>query len=425
MTTRNRRSFVSAVATTGTIGLAGCLSSVREWRGGDGEPTETRSPSPEGDDGDNTTDDSERPGEQIDAFETLDDWTAMIDAGDLEAETDDSYTGSQSARLRADEETEYAAIYRTITGGMDLTDANLSLAVNFAGRDQLTLTLELFAPNSRATHVMRRTLTGPTDRWVRVDFGTSRIDGQPDLADVREIRVTARRRGDLTGPIDCRIDDLRAVGRPGTGRVVLLFDGTLESHYTHAFDLMTEYGYAGVEAVIHEAVGETRNGRLTIDQLHELDDAGWDMASRPRTGAQFLYAYPPDEQETLIRRNKSFLESRGFEDGAKHFVTPRNVLGPNSIDFVREHHEQAFRFGGGPNAMPLTDPHNVGFFAGDGGDETKAYIDYAAEYGQLAVLHFEHIGADGTSERAFEDLLAYIDDRNVEVGTATDLLEGA
>jgi len=71
---------------------------------------------------------------------------------------------------------------------------------------------------------------------------------------------------------------------------MLLFDGMLESHYAEAFERMEPYGYAGVEAVMPEAVGQ--GDRLTIDRLEELSDAGWDMAARPRTGAHFLHEYP-------------------------------------------------------------------------------------------------------------------------------------
>ncbi|WP_222919706.1 hypothetical protein [Natrinema sp. SYSU A 869] len=419
MTNRNRRSFVTTVAAAGTFGLAGCLSRVREWRSGSGEPTSVQSGDETAASGTGSRPDL--PGESIDHFEDLDGWTSLIDGGELEAGTDDPYAGSQSAHLTASEETEYAAVYRSVPDGLDLSNKALSLAVAFSGRDQLHLTLELFAPNSRNVHAMQRTLTGPADRWVRVDFGTDRIDAQPDLTDVRQIRLIARRRGDSTGSIDCRVDDLRAVDRPETGTVVLLFDGTLESHHANALEYMESYGFAGVEAVIPEAIDG--GNRLSLEQLGELDDAGWDLASRPRTGSQFLHEFSPEQQEGMIQRTKMFLEERGFEDGAKHFVTPRNVLGSTANDLVREYHEQAFRFGGGPNGLPLTDPHNVGFFAGDAGDETKTYVDYAAEYGQLAVLHFEHIGENGMSERAFEALLEYIDSRNVDVVTATELLE--
>ncbi|SEQ55022.1 polysaccharide deacetylase family protein [Natrinema salaciae] len=418
MTNRNRRSFVTTVAAAGTLGLSGCLSQFREWRGGDTTSTE---PTPNGDANSSETDDlPELSGESVEDFENLDDWTAMIDAGELEAEPNDPYAGSQSARLTASAGTDSAAIYRAIPDGLDLSGKALSLAVNFTGRDQLHLTLELFAPNSRNVHAMQRTLTGPSDRWVRVDFGTGRIDTQPDLTNVREIRLTARRRGDSSGSIDCRIDDLRAIDRPTTGKVLFLFDGTLESHYTRAFERMEPYGFPGVEAVMPEALGQ--DGRLTLDKLDELDDAGWDMAARPRTGASFLHEYTPEKQKGMIERTKVFLENRGFEDGARHFVTPRNILSPTARDLVEEYHEQAFRFGGAPNALPLTDPYNVGFFAGNAGDEARTYIDYAAEYGQLAVLQFDYIGDDGISERAFEGILEYVDAQSVEVVSASDLL---
>lgn len=431
MVNRNRRSFVSTVAVTGTLGLAGCLSSAREWAdrddaavpdpGDDSTSNESDATEPDESDGEDDSDLGHLPGEQIDDFEALDEWVTMLDAGTLEPGADDPYAGSQSARLRADEETSYAGIYRTFSGGTDLSEITLSLAVRFAEREQLQLTLELYAPNSRNSLTLRRTLTGPTDRWVRVDFGVTGVDTQPDLADVREIRLVARRRGDESGAIDCQFDDLRAVDRHDRGNVVFLFDGTLESHYTHAFERMEDHGFAGVEAVVPEAVGE--DGRLTIDRLEELSEAGWDMAARPRTGARNIHDFTPEEQEGMIRRTREYLENRGFEDGADHFVTPRNLLGPETIDLVREYHELAFRYGGGPNGLPLTDPHNVGVFSGMAGEETKQYVDYAAEYGQLAVLHFEEIGDDGLDEDAFDDLLEYVDEQDVDVVTATELLE--
>ncbi|APX00007.1 hypothetical protein CHINAEXTREME_04900 [Halobiforma lacisalsi AJ5] len=430
MTDRTRRSFVTAVVSAGALGSAGCLSNVSGRDGSNGSRPAESSPNAVEDangdvDGDGNETAAERPdlpGERIASFEPLDDWVSMIDAGTLEAATDDPYAGTQSARLRADD-AEYAAVYTTNPHGIDLRESNLSLAVKAAEREQLQLTLELLAPDHRNAVALRRTLIGPTDRWVRVDFGTGRVEGEPSLADVREIRLSVRPRGDSTGPVDCRVDDLRAVDRPETGKVLLLFDGTLESHHSVALERLSEHGFAGVEAIIPEAVGETRSGRLTREQLDDLADAGWDLAARPRTGARSLADYAPDEQAELIRRTKAYLETNGFEDGADYFVAPRNVVGPNTMDLVEDHHEGAFRFGGAPNALPVTDPHNLGFFSGAEGDVTKEYVDRAAEFGQLAVLHFEHVGDDGLSERAFADLLEHVDRADVDVVTATELLD--
>lgn len=412
--TRNRRSFMTTLTAIGTVGVAGCLSSVPGLSDDDGT---TGEPS----DNDDGSEHLDLPGESIEQFETLDGWVSMLDAGSIEGTDDDPYVGSQSARLYADEETEYAATYRTYSD-LDLTDRTLSLAVNFTGREQLHLTLELYAPNARNAVTMERTLTGPADRWVRVDFGTTDVAGDPDLSSVDEIRIIARRRGDTDGSIDCRIDDLRIVDRPDRGRVMFLFDGTLEDHHATAFEQMQAYGFAGTEAVIREAVGET--GRLSLPQLDELADAGWDMISRPRTGAQALHDMSPEQQEGAIRQNKAYLENYGFEEGAQYFLTPRNVLGTETIDLVREYHEGAFRYGGAPTGAPQTDPHNAGFFSGADGLTTTNLVDHAADHGQLAVLHFEHVGDDGISESSFEAVLEHVDAADVDVVTATELTEG-
>lgn len=423
MTDSNRRSFVAATATVGTLGFAGCLSTIDEWRGEDDGENGTENGSENGDEEDDTEfhyhDDL--PGETVESFEDTDSWVSMIDAGSFDTDDDDPYSGSQSAHLTADEDAEYAGAYTTISDGMDLSDRTLSLAVKFTGREQLQLTLDLFAPNSGDSHTLRRALIGPEDRWVRVDFGTAGIDGDPDLTNVREIRLTVRRRGDDSGSIDCWIDDLRATERPETGAVMLLFDATLESHHATALDLVTEFDFAGVEAVVPEMVGG--DGRLSLEEIDDLVDAGWDVAARPRTGAQNINEFDSEDQEGLIRQTNAWLENRGFEDGTAHFVTPRNVLGSETRDLVEEYHEQAFRYGGGSNGLPVTDPYNLGFFAGDEGEATTSHVDHAAEYGQLAVLHFEDIGADGMSEDEFEDLLEYIDDADVDVVTASELLE--
>lgn len=423
MTYRNRRSFVAGAAFA-TMGLAGCLSTVRE-RGADGDDDD--------DDGDDepSRDESidegtdvttDLPGEAISDFEDLGEWVAMIDRGEVSVAESDPYAGTQSALLTAGEDVDYAAAYRSFSGGIDLSGKNLSLAVKYTGRDQLMVSLELLAPNPRNDVRFRRTLTGPTDRWVRVDFGPVRARGDPDLTEVREIRLTAHRRGDQSGSIECHVDDLRAADGPETGSVLFLFDGTLASHHTHALEAMNEYGYAGVEAVIPEAIGG--NERLTIDQMEDLSDAGWDMAARPRTGTNHLHDYDLENQEHLIKATKTFLEDRGFE-GAEAFVTPRDFLGPRTIDLVREYHEVAFRYGGGPNGLPLTDPINAGVFAGHAGAETKQYVDLAAEYGGLAVCHFEHVGDDGISVADFEALLEHVDRQDVNVVTATDLIESS
>lgn len=472
----NRRSFLAAAGTIGALPLAGCLSDSNILDGDDeetesddeadtddeteenseddneseddrdaeGDATdggdddeegtedegadEREDEEDEGDDEENEGDGEEEsdeladlPGETVDDFEDVDAWGPIVGQEEIAGEEEDVYAGTTSGRITAPEEEESAMVFRRFSDGLDLSDRGISLAIKYTGREQFDLSVQLLATNERDRLDFRRVLTGAKDRWQRVDLGVNAIEGDPDLENVREIRITGRRRGNDEGELDFLVDDLRAAPRPGTGAVMLLFDGVLDSHYSTAFSLLEEFGFPGVEAVMPEALGN--DGRLTIDDLEEMSDAGWDMISRPRTGAQFLDEYTPEQQEGLVRRTKGFLENRGFEDGARHFLTPRNVLTPETHDLVREYHEQAFRYGGTPNGLPLTDPHNLGHFSGTGGDTTEHFVEMAAAYNQLAVLHFTDIGGDEIDDDEFEDLLEFIDESNVEVVTASDLLD--
>lgn len=443
MARETRRKFLIIGGTVGSVSLAGCLSAARDYLDGGAAapppPLEDDDDDPEiedddddfenGDDDedeeeeepeDEPDDEGDLPGEPIDDFEDLAEWFAFIDQGSIEPETDDVYAGSQSARIEAGGEIDTATVFREFPGSLDLSGKNLSMAVKFSGRDILDITVQLIAPNSRNFLNMRRVLMGPEGQWTRVDFGANREETQPDLFDVREIRILGRRRGDDDDPIEFIVDDLRAVDTPDSGYVILLFDGTLASHYNTALPIMLDYGFPGVEAVTPELVDG--NGRLMLDEMRQMRDAGWDMIARPHVGPSTLSEFSRDEQEGLIRRTHTYLVNRGFEDGAQHFFTPRNIMSPEAREILPEYHEQAFRFGVAPNGLPITDPHNIGYFSGRDGNVTKQFVTLASRYNQLAVLRFTEIGEDGLSVEAFEDVLDHIEATDIEVITATDLL---
>jgi hypothetical protein len=418
MTNRDtRRTFLSTVGAVGAASIAGCLTEAESVRDGENATDVGYGTTADG----TATEPTGQNADVVDDFEDLALWATMTDEETLSPATDDAATGSQSARVEAGGDAEYAGVYRSFVGGADLRGQNLSLAVKLADPQLLDLTVQLLAPDVENVVTLGRTITGPTDRWVRVDLGVTAVEPDPDLGNVQEVRVMGRRRNSDGTPIEFQVDDLRAVPRPETGAVMFAFEASLESHYSTAYPIMQEYGFAGVETVIPEAVGG--DGRLTVGEMRQMRDAGWDMAAHPRTGSDFLYEFSPEQQRGMIERTKTYLVNKGFPDGAKHFFTPKNVLGPNTLDIVAEFHEQAFRFGGAPNGLPISDPYNLGHFSGSAGDDTELFVDHAAEHGQLAVLKFGDVGGDGLSEDAFRGVLDHVQSRDVTVITATDLLE--
>ncbi len=59
--------------------------------------------------------------------------------------------------------------------------------------------------------------------------------------------------------------------------VVMTFDDGLESTYKIAYPIMKQYGIKGTVYVIPSLVGTS--GYMTLNQLTELHDAGWTIAS--------------------------------------------------------------------------------------------------------------------------------------------------
>ncbi|WP_227774274.1 polysaccharide deacetylase family protein [Haladaptatus pallidirubidus] len=407
MTRQTRRAFV---ATVGALNFAGCSSLAENAP----LPTDTDDEQERRREGKST------PLREIaDDFENLGDWQAVERQGSLSKSTD-AYEGSQCAHVVGSGKTNEGHIIRDISG-TDLRGTNFSMAVKAVNHDFFKIAIELHAPDGDRTVQLKRTLLGPKNRWIRVNFGVTGVEKGADLSSVEKIRIVARPVDINTNePIEFLVDDLRTDSRPETGSVIFTFDDSHSSHY-RAYELMQEYGFAGVEGVIPESIG--RDDRLTDNQLASMADNGWDISAHPNVQASYFSDYSPDEQEALMKKTQDFLHDRGFEDGARHLLVPKNVLGANTFDLAREYYDTVFSFGGGPNAVPLARKDTiVSRVNGKNVEETKQFIDYASDYGQLVVPLFHEVGND-INESDFESLLEHVEKRDVNVITASDLLD--
>ncbi|WP_266075876.1 polysaccharide deacetylase family protein [Haladaptatus caseinilyticus] len=405
MRRQTRRTFV---ATVGALGLAGC-SSIAE-----------NAPLPKSDDEHETRQrgKSTAPVKVADDFEDLSYWQAVERQGTLTKSTE-AYEGARCAHVVGSQKTKEGHIIRSVSGS-DLRGTNFSMAVKVTSHEFFKIAIDLYTPDSDSAVSFKRTVLGPKNRWVRINFGVTNVADGIDLSNVEKLHIVARPVDpNATDPIEFFVDDLRTVSGPDTGSVMFTFDDSHSSHY-RAHELMQEYGFAGVEGVIPKSIG--RDDRLTEDQLATMAEAGWDISAHPNVQAHYFNDYSPDEQEQLMTKTKDYLEDGGFDDGARHLLVPKNVVGSETFDLARKHYETIFSFGGSPNAMPLEREDTiVSRVNGKDVEETKRFIDYAAEYGQLVVPLFHEVGND-ISERDFEALLKYVDEQDVEVVTASDLL---
>jgi hypothetical protein len=417
MSRQTRRMFLT---TAGALGVAGCMTS-----GGQGN-SDPENGTPSDNESTTTTTTSggasggSLPGDQFDGFEKLERWYAINQHGSVSAGKD-AYEGSQSMHLKSDGK--YVGAFKAFSAPKDMSGKNVSLALKVKSPQRLKINVELLAPDRGNKLVLSRTMPGPTEKWMRIDMGAANEVRSPDLSSVQEIRIIARDHGGIGKPFDLFVDDFRLMSPPDKGRVMLTFDNVWKSHYTTAFPMMQDLGFKGVEGVVSDAVYGKE--RLDVGMMREMRDAGWDMASLPPS-KQYLTKLSPKKQRETIEKNKQFLVRKGFEDGARHMFTPSRRRGPKTMEIVNELHETMFTFGGASNALPSTTQYNYGRINTRNSAAVKNLVDLTAKHKQLLVCNIEDVGTGSSAsmtEKDLEAFLKYVKQANVEVVTASQLLE--
>lgn len=426
---------VSRRALLGTIGiasvsLAGCMN-MNGGNGGNGTDGNETGNDTDG----NTTDDGGGGGneaaslsavrtdygELIDDFQDGGTWFTFDGSGaTLTPDGEQAVVGDHSLLIESDSSP--VIIGRASgTGGLDLSDRYLSMAVKV--ETPLDGDLQLDVRETSNDHVTStRVLPGGIDDWFRIDFGYTLGYGDIDFSNVQEIRFQVR--GPDDGPVRLWIDDLRAGPARDESNVILAFYGGLESHYNTVFPILQERGWPAVAAVSRDLLN--RSGRLSMDQLREMRDAGWEVCSYPQHAGD-LTELSAREQRRVIESNRDYLANRGFERGSRHFFTPYNAMNTDTLEILRETHETGFVFGACSSGIPPTGSHTISAINGSDYESSRAPILRADIHNQVVVPYFEQVGGDGMSVEDFEAQLDRIETNSYGNGlvpiTPSQLLE--
>ncbi|MCH7661213.1 MAG: polysaccharide deacetylase family protein [Euryarchaeota archaeon] len=450
----NRRHFLTAVG-AGTFALAGCTDSLGDLTGsGNGEDGDEGGNGDEGllngDDEQQATPPAIDSGELVSDFEEdFDEWFALD--GELAADEEQALTGGQSMRI--DGEGASASIGRAFPDGLDIEGHHLSLALRVDNPRPARVTVRLFAPGQADQLWSTRTVLSPYEGWLRMDVGYSGQRGEPFLDDIQEIQITlddpnaeesdaeeddgadaAEEEAeaddeDAGDGITFFVDDLRMTPAADQGYVMLTFDDNVLSQYENAFPMFEERDMQGVAAVIPPTLN--RPERLSIDQLREMRDAGWDISAHAER-SDGLGDMDPEEAREALQSDHEYLDNRGFAEGARSHFVPYHNVNEEVVEITREYYDLNSYFGGTPNAVPFTDPMHLSRVDMHDIEGFTSMIDMAAEHNQLAiglahgVVPEDEVGddplADMTTEQ-LEELLDYIEESDVQLVTASDLLD--
>jgi peptidoglycan/xylan/chitin deacetylase (PgdA/CDA1 family) len=430
---QNRRRFLATLG-LGTATLAGCVDTLDvggSSQGSNGEDDENGENGNGDDPSEDTSSDITHPaidhGEPVSDFdEDLDEWFAL--SGELSADDDEYLTGSRTARI--ENEGASAGIARSFRDGLDMEGHHLSLAVRVDTPRPARLTVNILAPGQADQLRSTRRILSPYEGWLRMDVGYTAERGEPHLDDVQELRISLDADGGDEADEEIRfwVDDLRMTPAADQGYVMLTFDDNVDNQYTRAFPMFEERDMQGVLAVIPPSLN--RPGRLNIDQLREMRDAGWDVSSHAERSDGLAEMDPEDAREA-IESDHEYLDNRGFSDGARSHFVPYHSINEEVAEIIREYHDLNSYFGGHTNAVPFTDPIHLSRVDMHDIDGFTNLIDMAAKYNQLAIGLAHGIGTEDDFDARYDDitedeleyLLDYIEDSDVEMATASYLLD--
>ncbi|WP_245634114.1 polysaccharide deacetylase family protein [Halalkalicoccus paucihalophilus] len=481
----NRRKFLATLGTGSLAFAAGCAGQLsRDTGESDNNGNSDGNGPSDGNDSQQVSPPAINHGEVVSNFDDdLDEWFAVD--GNVNADEEMMLTGSRTARIENTGVT--AEIARTFPEGLDMTDKHLSLAVQVDTPRPARVTVRVLAPGNAdqvwSTRAILSTYTG----WLRMDVGYTGQRGEPNFGNVQELRITLDdpnpsqanedqgEQGNQTNQsnqsgegnqtnqsnqsgegnqtnqsnqsgegnqtnqeeqseqsdtgIRFWVDDLRTTPAADQGYVMLTFDDTVASQYTNAFPLFEERDMQAVAAVVPGSLNQ--DDRLSIGNLREMRDAGWDISSHPQ-GTAFRELEDLDAIQQDIESAYEYLDNRGFSDGARHMFVPYHHATEDIMEITREYHELSSYFGGTPNAVPFTDPlhlSRVNMFDIEG---FTSQIDMAAEHNQLAIglahgvvpeNEIENDPLADTTTQQLETLLDYIEESDVQLVTASELLD--
>ena len=127
---------------------------------------------------------------------------------------------------------------------------------------------------------------------------------------------------------------------------MIWFDDGLLSTCTVALPILKERNMTGVAAVVTSIVGKgfySKNWNLTRlcmnkDQLRELLDEGWELASHTVTHPFNFNTLTPEETEQELVDSKAWFKDN-LDYTPTKFVVPRHLIRPDQMKQVKKHYE--------------------------------------------------------------------------------------
>jgi peptidoglycan/xylan/chitin deacetylase (PgdA/CDA1 family) len=213
-------------------------------------------------------------------------------------------------------------------------------------------------------------------------------------------------------------------GGTGNGRAIFIFDDGDDSALEYGEPVLSDFDYPGTVAVVTEGPqeqGAEFSSYLTIPQLRDLEDLGWELCSHT-VSHDDLTDIPFSRVDNELRESKDWLDDRGFT--TECIVYPRGG-GSDRIDEVaRQYYDIGFG-GGGKEPPHYEDQIRIGRYAGHRPEEVLDAIEReSAVDGDVPIMLHDIVADDPVgNEITVNELRRFceaIEDVGMDVLTATE-----
>lgn len=258
--------------------------------------------------------------------------------------------------------------------------------------------------------------------WRRVVFVPSEYEGATgSLADPTDVRWLALRVFSGTG-VDTSVDvaDFRLHEPEREATISFMFDDGRDDTYSVAFPRLAARGWSGGVAVEHDRVGSV--GRMTLEQLHEMYESGWDMHGHHT--AQ-MTTITDSDQVAVHRAAKHFLAANGFVRGDRIWVWPGGSRTAATEAIALRYWQtlrrvSSFTIHGAAHIYEAVDPSVYYMTSGKTLTQVKAAVDRARMAGSSLVLVFHSLKESGLATEDwltadFDLLVGHIALQGIEV----------
>ncbi|KYH24610.1 polysaccharide deacetylase [Halalkalicoccus paucihalophilus] len=404
--TLNRRALL---ATVGVTSVAGCLGQLDQLE--DTDPDQSESTQDDNEADDQTEDTHEKPDpESYDPLFDFHDLTAWESSGgELTADQTERITGEHAARIDVSVTKPWARVERAGLD-LDLSNHRLNLVCQLHLSDTQGESVDIVVEDHQERQLRFRSRihkTGDDTTFMPVDLGVREWEpaAMPDLSSIRRIQIQSRFGEDTSGSL--WLDSLDVVELPETPKLMIQWDDGFVSQYTEGLPIQRKYDIPS-NTFINPTNVDTGDDRLTLEQLEELQAAGWEISSH-LLYHDHLTELDVDEQETQIRESKEWLIEHGFERGAEYFAYPFGEHDQSSYDLIGKHHSLAM-IGGEPGyGLPRNFPA-LGRSSERTFEAATEYVDLLIEWGGFGGLFWHAIPGE-TPVDEFDAIMSYIADR--------------